>query len=108
MHNSSVIQRLWYGVDHLNFYVRVDFKNGIVPGRDLPQELNLLWFYPDRTMHNSPISIADVPDIAPLNYHYHHHLEINLLTQSIQFQEAGEDYQAIVELPFTIIEIDEI
>ncbi|WP_414526997.1 glycoside hydrolase [Nodularia chucula] len=90
MHNSSVIQRLWYGVDHLNFYLRVDLKNGVIPGRDLPEELNLLWFYPDRTMHNSPIPIADVPDIAPLNYHYHHHLAINLLTQSIQFQEAGE------------------
>ena len=30
MHNSSLIQRLWYGVDHLNFYLRVDFKNGVV------------------------------------------------------------------------------
>jgi alpha-amylase/alpha-mannosidase (GH57 family) len=93
MHNSSVIQRLWYGVDHLNFYVRVDFKNGVIPGRDLPQELNLLWFYPERTMHNSPIPIADIPDIPPLNYLYHHHLEINLLTESIQFHEAGEHYQ---------------
>ncbi|MEA5581095.1 glycoside hydrolase [Nodularia harveyana UHCC-0300] len=93
MHNSSVIQRLWYGVDHLNFYVRLDLKNGVIPGRDLPEELNLLWFYPNKTMHNSPIPIADVPDIAPLNYHYHHHLAINLLTQSTQFQEAGEHYE---------------
>ena len=93
MHNSSVIQRLWYGVDHLNFYVRVDFKNGVIPGRDLPQELNLLWFYPHRTMHNSPIIMADIPDIPPLNYLYHHHLEINLLTESIQFHEAGEHHQ---------------
>ena len=93
MHNNSVIQRLWYGVDHLNFYLRVDFKNGVIPGRDLPEELNLLWFYPGKTMHNSPIPLADVPDIAPVNYLYHHHLEINLLTQSMQFQEAGENYQ---------------
>ncbi|MDH6056015.1 glycoside hydrolase [Umezakia ovalisporum] len=93
MHNNSVIQRLWYGVDHLNFYLRVDFKNGVLAQRDLPEELNLLWFYPHRTMHNSSIPMADVPDIPPLNYLYHHHLEINLRTQSIQFHEAGENYQ---------------
>ncbi|MEH2172352.1 glycoside hydrolase [Nostoc sp.] len=93
MHNSSVIQRLWYGVDHLNFYLRLDFKSGAAPGQDLPAELNLLWFYPEKTMVNSPIPLADVPDAAPLNYHFHHLLEVNLLTQSIQFREAGDNYQ---------------
>ncbi|MDJ0735321.1 MAG: glycoside hydrolase [Nostocaceae cyanobacterium] len=93
MHNSSPIQRLWYGVDHLNFYLRVDFQTGVKPGQDLPPELNLLWFYPDRTMHNSPIPLEDVPATAPTNYLFHHHLEIHLPTQSIQFQEAGEHYQ---------------
>jgi hypothetical protein len=44
-------------------------------------------------MHNSPIPIAEVPDIAPVNYLYRHHLQINLLSQSVQFQEAGEHYQ---------------
>ncbi|MBE9006113.1 glycoside hydrolase [Fortiea sp. LEGE XX443] len=91
MHNSSVVQRLWYGVDHRNFYLRLDFKSGAVPGQDLPPELNLLWFYPEKTMHNSPIPLADMPEQAPLNYLYHHHLEINLLTQSVQFREAAED-----------------
>ncbi|HLO86054.1 MAG TPA: glycoside hydrolase [Nostocaceae cyanobacterium] len=93
MHNSSVIQRLWYGVDHLNFYLRVDFKRGAQAGKDLPRELNLLWFYPDKTMVNSPIPLAELPDIAPVNYLFHHHLEINLLTQSIHFREAGDNYQ---------------
>ncbi|MCC5615343.1 glycoside hydrolase [Nostoc sp. CHAB 5836] len=93
MHNSSVIQRLWYGVDHLNFYLRLDFKSGAAPGRDLPTELNLLWFYPEKTMVNSPVPLADVPDAAPLNYLFHHLLEVNLLTQSIQFREAGDNYQ---------------
>ncbi len=93
MHNSSVIQRLWYGVDHLNFYLRLDFKTGATPGRDLPTELNLLWFYPEKTMVNSPVPLADLPDAAPLNYLFHHLLEINLLTQSIQFREAGDNYQ---------------
>ncbi len=93
MHNSSPIQRLWYGVDHLNFYLRVDFQTGVKPGQDLPPELNLLWFYPDRTMHNSPIPVDDLPPKAPLNYLFHHHLEIHLPSQSIQFQEAGEHYQ---------------
>ncbi len=93
MHNSSVIQRLWYGVDHLNFYLRLDFSTGVQPGRDLPPELNLLWFYPDRTMHNSPVLLAEVPDKAPLNYLFHHHIQIDLLTQSIHFREATEYYQ---------------
>lgn len=93
MHNSSAIQRLWYGADHLNFYLRLDFKVGVQPGQDIPAELNLLWFYPERTMHNSPIPLTSVPNTAPLNYHYHHHLEVNLITQSIQFQEAGENFQ---------------
>ncbi|AFZ11909.1 glycoside hydrolase family 57 [Crinalium epipsammum PCC 9333] len=93
MHQSSTIQRLWYGVDHLNFYLRLDFKAGIKPGVDCPSELNLLWFYPEKTMHNSPIPLADVPHEAPLNYQFHHQLGINLLTQSIQFQEAGENWE---------------
>nr|ALT22081.1 glycoside hydrolase [Anabaena sp. XPORK15F] len=92
MHNSSVIQRLWYGLDHLNFYLRLDVKTGAIPGKDLPRELNLLWYYPDRTMINSPIPLADVPDIAPTNYLYHHHLEIDLVTQCVQFREAGDHY----------------
>jgi alpha-amylase/alpha-mannosidase (GH57 family) len=92
MHNGSIIQRLWYGVDHLNFYLRVDFKAGAVPGKDLSPELNLLWYYPDRTMVNSSIPLAEVPDSAPLNYLFHHHLEVNLLSQSVQFKEAGNDH----------------
>lgn len=93
MHQSSAVQRLWYGVDHLNFYLRLDFKSGVKPGNDCPPELNLLWFYPDRTMHNSPVPLGETPDQAPVNYLYHHHLGINLLTQSFWFQEAGDRYQ---------------
>lgn len=90
MHRSSAIQRLWYGVDHLNFYLRLDFKAGIQPGVDCPTELNLLWFYPGQTLHNSPIPLVDLPNEAPLNYLFRHHLGINLLTQTLWFQEASE------------------
>lgn len=93
MHRSSAIQRLFYGVDHLNFYLRLDFDASIRPGIDCPPELNLLWFYPDRTMHNSPVPIADLPTEPPLNYLFHHQLGINLQTQSVWFQEAGENHQ---------------
>ncbi|MDY6938503.1 MAG: glycoside hydrolase [Cyanobacteriota bacterium] len=93
MHRSSAIQRLWYGVDHLNFYLRLDFRSGVRPGKDCPPELNLLWYYPYRTMHNSPIPLSEVPDNAPANYLFHHHLEINLRSQSVWFQEAIEDHQ---------------
>lgn len=90
MHNSSSIQRLWYGLDQSNFYLRMDFKTGVQPGKDFPPQLNLAWFYPNKIMHNSPLPLAEVPDIAPLNYLYHHRLQINLLAHSIQFQQASE------------------
>ncbi|MBL1178883.1 glycoside hydrolase [Pantanalinema sp. GBBB05] len=90
MHRSSPIQRLWYGVDHLNFYLRLDFQTGITPGVDCPPEVNLLWYYPDHLMSNSPVPLVELPDEAPLNYRFHHHLGINLLTQTIWFQQAGE------------------
>lgn len=93
MHRSSAVQKLWYGVDHLNFYLRLDFRSGTRAGVDYPSELNLLWYYPNQTMHNSPVPLADVPEEAPLNYLYHHFLGINLLSQSVRLQEAGEHYQ---------------
>jgi alpha-amylase/alpha-mannosidase (GH57 family) len=92
MHRSSLIQRLWYGLDHLNFYLRLDFQAGIQIGQDIPPELHLLWFYPNRTVHNSPAPLAEVPDTAPVNYLFHHHLGINLLTGSTWLEEAGEYY----------------
>jgi alpha-amylase/alpha-mannosidase (GH57 family) len=93
MHRSSAVQRLWYGVNHLNFFLRLDFKAGVQPGKDIPGELHLLWFYPERTMHNSPAPLAEVPDESPLNYMFHHHLGINLLTQSCWLKEAAEHHQ---------------
>jgi alpha-amylase/alpha-mannosidase (GH57 family) len=90
MHQSSAVQRLWYGVDHLNLYVRLDFKTGAKPGISLPSELHLLWFYPDRPVAISPIPLEKLPDTAPLNYSYHHHLGINLMTQSAWLQEATD------------------
>jgi hypothetical protein len=92
MHRSSAIQRLWYGVDHLNFYLRLDFKLGSKPGVDTPPELNLLWFYPDRPLRSSPIPLSELPDQAPLSYQFHHHLGINLLTQTVWFQEAVDGW----------------
>ncbi|MEB3292668.1 MAG: glycoside hydrolase [Synechococcales bacterium] len=93
MHQSSVMQKLWYGYDHLNFYLRLDFQTGTELGIDCPPELNLLWFYPGKTMHNSPIPLVELPDTAPMTYHFHHHLGVNLLTKTIWFQEAGGDYR---------------
>ncbi|MBD1844252.1 glycoside hydrolase [Cyanobacteria bacterium FACHB-63] len=93
MHQSSAIQRLWYGVDHLNFYLRLDLQTGVQIGKDVPTELNLFWYYANQPMHNSPIPLVDVPNQAPLNYHFHHHLGVNLLTQTIWLQEAGEFFR---------------
>ncbi len=44
-------------------------------------------------MINSPAPLAEVPDLAPVNYFFHHHLEINLISQTIYFREAAEHYQ---------------
>lgn len=93
MHRASAIQRLWYGVDHLNFYLRLDFSAGVQLGVDVAPELNLFWFYPNQTMHNSPIPLVDLPAAEPLTYLFHHHLGINLLTGTVWFQEAGESFR---------------
>jgi alpha-amylase/alpha-mannosidase (GH57 family) len=85
MHQSSPVQRIWYGVDHLNFYLRLDFQTG-----QQPDEIHLCWYYPDRQAHNSPVPLTQVPDVAPANYRYRHHLGMKLATQSLWFQEAGE------------------
>lgn len=90
MHRASAIQRLWYGVDQSYLYLRLDVLAGVKPGIDCPPELNLFCFYPDRTGHNSPISLANLPNQAPLNYLYRHHLKVHLLYQSVRFLEAVE------------------
>ncbi|MEB3161745.1 MAG: glycoside hydrolase [Prochlorothrix sp.] len=90
MHRASAIQRLWYGVDQNYLYLRLDVLAGVKPGIDCPPELHLFCFYPDRTGHNSPIPLANLPNQAPLNYLYRHHLKIHLLYQSVRFLEAVE------------------
>jgi alpha-amylase/alpha-mannosidase (GH57 family) len=90
MHRASAIQRLWYGVDHDHFYLRLDLLAGAKPGIDCPPELHLFWFYPDRTGYNSPMPLSNVPSHSPLNYLYHHHLKIHLLRPLLGFHEAME------------------
>jgi alpha-amylase/alpha-mannosidase (GH57 family) len=93
MHRSSPVQKLWYGVDHLNFYLRLDFKAGAKVGTDIPPEFHVFWFYPDKPLYSSPAPLAEVPDQAPINYRFHHHLGMNLLTKTLWFQEAKADFQ---------------
>ena len=93
MHRSSTVQRIFYGLDHLNYYLRLDFKAGLEVGKDIPGELHLLWYYPGLTMHNSPAPLDNFPNEAPLNYYFHHHLWINLLTESVKLAEAEENHR---------------
>ena len=93
MHRSSPIQRLLYGLDHINFYFRFDFQVGKEPGVDTPSELHLFWCYPDQTMHNSPIPLAGLPNVAPANYAFHHHAGVNLLSGATWLEEAAPDNQ---------------
>ncbi|MEM9543511.1 MAG: glycoside hydrolase [Cyanobacteria bacterium P01_E01_bin.42] len=90
MHQSSTVQRLFYGLDHLNFYLRLDFKTGIDVSKELPSELHLLWFYPGILMSNNRAPLPELPDIDPLNYEFHHHLGINLRSRQVWLDEAGE------------------
>lgn len=88
MHRNSLVQRLFYGVNLRNLYLRFDFSSGVKPGQDLPGELHLLWYYPQIPHHCSPAPIAYLPELAPLDYYFHHHLGINLITESVWLQEA--------------------
>lgn len=91
MHQNSDIERLWYGLDHLNFYFRFDFKKGGQPGTNLPPELHLFWFYPGVTLLNSHLPLQNVPQHPPLNYLYHHHLGINIVEQTVWLEEATDN-----------------
>jgi alpha-amylase/alpha-mannosidase (GH57 family) len=96
MHQSSPVQQIYYGLDHSNFYLRIDFQSGIKFGQDIPGELNLFWYYPGETMHNSHLPLAELPRQinSVLNYRFHHRLYIDLekisprYTPKLWFQEA--------------------
>ncbi|WP_019502639.1 hypothetical protein [Pseudanabaena sp. PCC 6802] len=90
MHRSGLVQRLWYGLNHFNFYLRLDF-GAIQP--ELNTNLHLLWFYPERTHYNSPIPMRNLPDVPPLNYLFHHHLTLSLGERSVHLLEATENSQ---------------
>lgn len=88
MHQRKLVQRLFYGWDHLSFYLRLDFQAGALPGKDLPPELHLLWYYPGSELPNCPAPLAELPEKSPLNYSFHNHLGIHLLTETTWFEEA--------------------
>lgn len=90
MHRSSIVQRLWYGLDHLNFYLRFDFQVGKQPGIDSPPELHLLWFYPNQTLYNSPAGLDQLPEEGPMSYLFHHHLAIHLRKGESWLKRAGQ------------------
>jgi alpha-amylase/alpha-mannosidase (GH57 family) len=92
MHRASIIPVIYYGWDHLNFYFRFDLKPGAIPGQDLPSELHLAWFYPNRSGYNTMLPLSELPEQNPLNYYYRHHLGINLVTKTFWLQEAGENH----------------
>ncbi|MGD1938214.1 MAG: glycoside hydrolase [Cyanophyceae cyanobacterium] len=88
MHQASAIQRLWYGVDHLNFYIRLDFKTGVEPGKDCPSEIHLLWYYPDRSIYNSPPPLGSLPEEGPGSYQFRDQVAINLTNGTVWSQYA--------------------
>jgi len=88
MHRNSLVQRLFYGCNHLNFFLRFDFQVGV----SLPEELHLFWYYREISQVSSSISLKGLPDHPPLNHYYHHHLNINLESQSIEMKKAQQGY----------------
>jgi alpha-amylase/alpha-mannosidase (GH57 family) len=106
MHRVSTLQRLWYGTNASHCYLRLDLLPGAKPGIDCPPELHLIWFYPDRPGHNSPIPLSQLPQRPPLNYLYRHHLNIHLLERSIRFQEAKSELLWHPRISHTQIAID--
>ncbi len=93
MHRATLVQRLFYGVNHFNLYLRLDFQPGFEVGKDLPNELHLFWYYPEIKGAVTSIPLEGLPNEAPLNHQYHHHLGINLLTNSTWLEEVGEDHK---------------
>ncbi|MDG2989884.1 glycoside hydrolase [Candidatus Synechococcus calcipolaris G9] len=93
MHRQSLAQRLWYGVDHLNFYLRLDFQGTDLDAVKRMSGLHFFWYYPEQVLYNSPIPLAELPDQAPLNYLYHHHLKVNFLQQQVSLSQAIANYQ---------------
>jgi alpha-amylase/alpha-mannosidase (GH57 family) len=84
MHQATTIQRIWYGTDYVNLYLRVD------PGAGMPQVLQLYLYYPNQINHTSPIQLPDAPDEPPLNYRFRHMLELHLAQGETIFKEAQE------------------
>ncbi len=92
MHQRTIVKRLFYGWDHLNFYLRFDFQPEKEIGQDLPTELHLFWYYPQIEKANSPAPIAQLPELEPLNYYFHHHLGINLASETSWLQKADSEH----------------
>ncbi|MBC8123136.1 MAG: glycoside hydrolase [Gemmatimonadaceae bacterium] len=85
MHQATSIQRVWYGVDHSHFYLRLDF------GAERPQAVQVYWFYPNRVNYNSPIGLSHLPEEPPVNYQFRHQLDLDLQSFQCKLREAGED-----------------
>ncbi|WPF87793.1 glycoside hydrolase [Cyanobacterium aponinum AL20118] len=93
MHRSSVIPRIFYGWNHLSFYLRFDLKQGINSGKDLPSELHLAWYFADVVGSNNGLPLADVPDKDPVNHYFRYHLGIHIPSQTCWLEEAGGDFK---------------
>ena len=90
MHKSSAVQRVWYGFDHVNFYFRFDFQAGQQAGQDTPNEVHLYWYYANQTLYNSPIKLESLVEGSPLNYHFRHHVRLNLPSLEAHLEEASD------------------
>lgn len=93
MHRASVIPCIYYGWNHLYFFLRFDLRPGVQAGKDLPSELHLAWYYVDRPGPNGRLPLLHVPEEEPLNYNYRHHLGIHIPSQTCWLEEAGDDGQ---------------
>jgi len=93
MHQSSLIQKMFYGYNHLSFFLRIDFQVASLKAKDFPNELHFYWYYPQINWANSPIILEGIPDKDLLNHNYRHHLVVNLLSHSLFLEEAEVDGQ---------------
>jgi hypothetical protein len=49
-----------------------------------------VWFYSNQTMHNSLLPLAELPRSEPMNYRFHHRIQVDLQTMNCWLQEATE------------------
>jgi alpha-amylase/alpha-mannosidase (GH57 family) len=86
MQQGSPVNVLLYGYDHFHLYLRLEPS---ALGKQAPFPLvHLFLFYPEQVHFISPMPLAGVPAMPPLNYLFRHHVQVDATAESVTLFEA--------------------